>query len=266
MQPPAVQNAGGGSMDQELLRKMKIGCLGALTPIVINLLVVDLHTTLSNLTVIEAITYSIRVVALCAAACIVIYLNFDEARPIKLFQLGIAAPAVLTGLLNGAVINNKQNAPATPAPQSAPATPGRGSELDKKFYFSFEVPSVVGSARAQGVGRAPGILDCTKPKDPTVGQQILKGLVGIVPENHWFVVVGSNDTSGGALSDVNAFNRRFSGKFTAEICAPPSGADKPYRVVIGEYLTYSDATKLKLDAIAAGFPGETWVWNPVLAK
>src|SRR4051812_48729433 len=97
-------------MDRDLLNSMKIGCLGALTPILINLLVVDLQTTLTNATAISAFFYMVRVVLLCIAACLVVYLNSDEKRPIKVFQLGIAAPAVLTGMLNGAVIN-KQNAP-----------------------------------------------------------------------------------------------------------------------------------------------------------
>jgi hypothetical protein len=34
-------------------------------------------------------------------------------------------------------------------------------------------------------------------------------------------------------------------------------------VVIGENLTYADATRFKVDAIAAGFGNNTWLWNPV---
>jgi hypothetical protein len=34
-------------------------------------------------------------------------------------------------------------------------------------------------------------------------------------------------------------------------------------VVIGENLTYADAARFKVDAIAAGFGDNTWLWNPV---
>ena len=41
----------------------------ALTPILINVLIVDLQTTLSNVTLVSAAFYLIRVAALCGAAC-----------------------------------------------------------------------------------------------------------------------------------------------------------------------------------------------------
>jgi hypothetical protein len=252
-------------MNREVLRKMGIGCVGALTPILINLLIVDLQTTLSNVTLISAFFYMVRVGALCAAACIVVFLNSDESKPVKLFQLGMAAPALLTGMLNASVIANNHNTSSPPSAQNAPAQPTRGSEYEAKRYFTFGIPSVIGSAQAQEAGTTAGIFDCTKPQAPTFGQQVLKGLVGIVPDNQWFVVVGSNPTAESALADVSILNHRFSGKFHAKVCAPTSRADNRYRVVIGEYLTYPEATKLKLDAIGAGFPGETWVWNPVLS-
>lgn len=250
-------------MNLEAMNKMAIGCLGAMTPILINLLVVDLQTTLSNVTAIEALFYSIRVVLLCVAACIVIFLNSDEKRPVKLFQLGVAAPALLTGMINGTAIN-KQIPQQPPSAQFEPARrPGSGLEMERRF--ALEMPSIIGSARAQGAALPANVLDCTKPPDPSVSQQILKGLVGIVPDNQWFVVVGSNPTAESALADVNTLNQRYAGRFRAKVCAPAAAPDNRYRVVIGEYMTYADATKLKLQAITAGLPGETWVWNPVLA-
>jgi hypothetical protein len=242
---------------------MSIGCIGALTPILLNLLVVDLQTTLSNVTLITVLSYLVRVVALCAAACIVIFLNDDETKPVKLFQLGIAAPALLTGLLNGAVIAN-QRTPPSQSSQTAPAATINHNERETNQRFVFEVPSFIGRAHAQGAGRPANVLDCTTPQDPSVSQQILKGLIGIVPDNQWFVVVGSNPTAESALADVATLNQRYAGRFSAKVCAPAAAPDNRYRVVIGEYLTYAAATKLKLEAIAAGLPGETWVWNPVL--
>jgi hypothetical protein len=250
-------------MNQESLNRMMIGCLGAMTPILINLLAVDLQTTLSNVTLIEGLFYLVRLILLCVAACIVIFLNSDESKPIKLFQLGVAAPALLTGMINGAAIN-KQLPPSQPNAQVEPARRA-DSGTEARYQFALEIPSFTGSARAQGAATRAKVLDCTKPPDPSVSQQILKGLIGIVPDNQWFVVVSSNSTAENAFADVTTLNLRYAGQFHAEVCAPAATPDSRFRVVIGKYMTYADATNLKLKAIAAGLPGETWLWNPMVA-
>jgi hypothetical protein len=231
-------------MDTDLRKRMQIGCVGALTPILINVLVVDLQTTLSNVSVISVLAYLVRVLGLCAAACIVVYLNSDEARPNKLFQLGIMAPALLTGMINGLAAANNQTPSSSAAPHGA------------------MMPSFVGSAYAQGAPLPSGVTDCSQARTLTVTQQVLKGLAGIVPANEWFVVVGSNPTAQSALDDVATMKARYSGRFQLSVCAPLGGADKRWRVVIGEHMTYPEATKLRDEAAAAGVP-EPWLWNPV---
>ena len=109
-------NGNAPKEELSLRKRLFIGCLGALAPILVNLYVIDLQTTLNNLLPLEAASYAVRLVALCASACIVIYLNGDESRPAKLFQLGIMAPAMLTSMLNGAAIANKTPASPTPPP------------------------------------------------------------------------------------------------------------------------------------------------------
>jgi hypothetical protein len=239
---------GDGIMDFK--QRLLIGCLGALAPILVNLCVVDFQTVLPNLLPLEALSYTVRLVALCASACLVVYLNSDEARPVKLFQLGVMAPAMLTSMLNGAAVANK--------------TPSVAFSTPPAQHSWFLVPS----ANAQANATPPAtnqVLDCTKPQDPTVSQQILKGLVGIIPGNQWFVVVGSNPTVPEAVADIDMINQRFPGKYQPKICGPAGTANAPYRVVIGQYLTYADATNLKNDAIAAGLPPDSWVWNPFAA-
>ncbi|MGB5184747.1 MAG: hypothetical protein WBO12_21515 [Xanthobacteraceae bacterium] len=56
-----------------LSKRLFIGCLGALAPILVNLYVVDLQTTLTNLLPLEALSYAVRVLALC----VIVYLNSD---------------------------------------------------------------------------------------------------------------------------------------------------------------------------------------------
>jgi hypothetical protein len=238
------------------IQRFFIACLGALTPIITNLLVVDLNTSLANLHIIDGMTYAVRLFALCAAACVVVFLNSDEQRPVKLFQLGIMAPALLTSIINGAAISAKANGQGsqsvtrqTPAPQKSGAF------------------SLVGSAFAQIVpvtqANAPAPKDCLVPAELSTTQQIFKGLIGLVPDNKWYVVVGSYTALPGATEDAAQISARFGAKYSVSICKPLSNPDTQYRVVIGENLSYADGTRLKVDAIAAGLPQNTWLWNPV---
>ncbi len=238
------------------LQKFYIACLGALTPIITNLLVVDLNTTLHNLSVIEGITYAVRLVALCAAACVVVFLNSDEERPVKLFQLGIMAPALLTSLINGAAISVKANAQESASIRIQPPLP-------KQTNF----PSLVGSAFAQATPlpapQTAPVKDCLLPAELSTAQQVLKGLIGVVPDNKWYVVVGSYGALPGAAQEAAAIRERFGSRYSVSICKPLGGPDTQYRVAIGENLTYSDGTRLKIEATAAGFSANTWLWNPV---
>ncbi|MGB0929955.1 MAG: hypothetical protein ACPGVB_04220 [Chitinophagales bacterium] len=80
--------------------KILIGGLGALTPIIMNLLVIDLEKLLIHITIISVIAYIIKVAILFYIGGIVAYMNKDEQKPIKLFQLGIYAPAMIIAFMN----------------------------------------------------------------------------------------------------------------------------------------------------------------------
>ena len=86
--------------------------------------------------------------------------------------------------------------------------------------------------------------------------------MGITPGNQWFVVVGSHTTEQAAAQDVNDIKARCPGRYQPEICSPTTVPNSPYRVVIAEYLTYADVARIKNEAIAAGLPPDTWLWNP----
>ncbi len=230
-----------------LQKKLFIGCLGALSPIIANLLVVDLDLVLANAKLLTVVSYIIRVVALCGAACIVVYLNSDEDKPIKVFQLGIAAPALLTGIINGVSLSHNVQQQA-----------------------SFEIPAIVSSAFAQpaantGAANRPQSEDCLK-RDSTTTQQVLKGLFSILPEDRWYVSTSSNLQLQSAVDEVQDIARRFPGRFNPKICAPISSEDKYYRVIIGQNLTREAAIKLRDEALAAGLSKSTWLWSPASSK
>jgi hypothetical protein len=238
------------------VQRFYIACLGALTPIITNLLVVDLNTSLSNLHIIDGVTYAVRLFALCAAACVVVFLNSDEQRPVKLFQLGIMAPALLTSIINGAAISIKASGQG---PQSSAVQ----TTVPQKSSLFFLVGSAFAQASPVPQPSAAAPTDCLLPAELSTTQQIFKGLIGLVPDNKWYVVVGSYGTLPAAVDDAAQIRARFGTKYSVSICKPLGGPDAQYRVVIGENLTYADGARLKVDAIAAGFPDSSWLWNPV---
>lgn len=242
-----------------VMQRFFIACLGALTPIITNLLVVDLNTTLNNLHVIDGITYSIRLIALCLAACIVVFLDSDESRPAKLFQLGIMAPALLTSLINGAAISIRAN---TQAPASVASAP------PQKMGFSLLTAPAYAESMPKAAPPASSPLtisskNCLVPAELSTTQQVLKGLIGLVPDNKWYIVVGSYGAVEGAAQDAANIRSRYGNKYQVSVCTPLGGLDKQFRVVIGENLTYADGSRIKLDAIRDGLPDSTWLWNPV---
>jgi hypothetical protein len=75
--------------------------MGGTAPVLVNLLVLDLQTSLLNVTSLVVIGYLIRTAVLFAVGGAVTIFN-KESDPVKIFQLGIAAPALLITFLTRA--------------------------------------------------------------------------------------------------------------------------------------------------------------------
>ncbi len=237
-------------MDEELRGKMVLGCVGAVTPVILNLLIIDAQN-LANVNVYGVVGYFARVFALLFCGCVIIYLNSDETKPVKIFQLGLAAPALLTGMMNANIA-----AEATKA--GAAQTKAAAVQQSSGVFF----PSFVGTAFAQSGESDSQLADCTRPKTPTATQQFLRGFTGSIPDNNWAVVVSSLATSDVAVREAEAMRRRFS-SYSPKVCAPTPDSAGRYRIIIGEHLSYSDAHALRDRAVADGFSKGAWVWNPI---
>lgn len=216
-------------------QKILLGGLGALTPIVLNLLVVDLRVTLENLTALVLLGYALRVVVLFYLGGIVAFLHKDENSPLKLFEFGIAAPALIIAMLNAGNV-----------PKSPYATSGA-----PRISVSF-----ISSAYAQ---TTPSVKTFAKPKESAV-EQLWRGLTGSTFQKTWFVIVGSHLNLEDAEKQVQEIAANENQKdFRAEVFAP-YGGNPYYAVVIGANLTFRDALELQKQAIAAGFPQDTYLW------
>jgi len=216
-------------------KKILLGGLGALTPVIMNLLVVDLKV-LAHLTPLVLLGYVIRVVVLFYLGGLMAYLHKDEKSPVKLFELGIVAPALITALLNAAQVE----VPKAPKPTS-------------QTTWELLLPA----AYAQ-VPQKEEIKSFALPKESR-SEEFWRGLTGSHPKRVWFVIVRAHRNLEDARKEAQEINQKGQG-FNAELYST-YGRDSSYEVVIGANLTYEEAQKLRQQAIAAGFPRETYLWT-----
>lgn len=91
-------------------KRFFLGGGGALMPVLVSLLAIDIGATLdteANLTTGNIIGFAVRYLILFLVGGLVAYLHEEEKKPFKLFELGIAAPALITSLITaqGVVAN-----------------------------------------------------------------------------------------------------------------------------------------------------------------
>lgn len=242
----AIATAFPKSIGNELTtrRKIMIGGLGALTPIVLNLVVVDSKTTFATTTTAVLLAYLIRVVGLFYLGGLVAYLHKKEKKALKLFELGIVAPALITALMNGTT--NIQNANQRASTQPAAATAG---------LTDFFIPTVYAQTKDQEVKKY------TRPEEG-LAAQVWRGLSGSQQDERvWFVVAGTYKTP--ELRKARELVERIKQSlpdFNPQIY----GNDQYYAVVIGAGLSRSEANARKQEAIDAKIPkdGEIYLFNP----
>lgn len=219
-------------------QKIMMGGLGALTPIALNLLVVDLKTTFAAVTIFVLLGYTVRVVILFYLGGLVAYLHKDENKPIKLFELGIVAPALLTTLLSAAGIEAHK--------------PGPPPDQNQQAVSLFFLPVVYAQTYD-----ASKLRKFTLPEQSR-SQQLWRGLTGSKIDNVWFVTAGYYQRLEDAQRRADQISQQQK-DFKAEVFAP-YGTARDYPVVIGANLTFDDATALKRKAANNGLSADLWTF------
>lgn len=159
--------------------KIFIGGLGALTPVIMNLLAVDLEKLLISLTLISIIAYFIKVVILFYIGGVVAYLNRDENKPIKLFQLGIYAPAMILAFANTNPLEPTSivTPPAVIAPVPAPAIEEQVDKPDVQPPKSGPNADVaVPTSASASILLASSFIENRDSVPPKAVRKILKGI------------------------------------------------------------------------------------------
>jgi hypothetical protein len=216
-------------------QKILLGGIGALTPIIMNLLVLDFKI-LSDLTWIVFLGYLIRVVVLFYLGGLVAYLHKNEKSPVKLFELGIVAPALITALLNAQNVE----------------IPKAAGLKDTTSLFNW-----VAIVSAQTPSKEE--IKTFSPAKESTADGFWRGLTGTVSKKNWFVIVGSSKSLEEAKALARQINQREHG-FKAEVYSSFE-KDSLYEVVIGANLTREEAERIRQQATTIGLPQDSYLWT-----
>lgn len=198
--------------------RIAIGGLGGVAPVLVNLIVVDMVSSLAGFTLIVGLAYAVRVLAMVGAGAIAGWLHEDEVKPTKVFQLGMVAPALLTGMMNGAALRMD-------------AVKHEAAHTQTSWSFFVPLHAQVAAAAFQ------------LPQE-TVGQQVMRGVFGITSEvKDWVLQVEAVRTEQEARLVYGVLTRSFpSLRFV--IFRPSAGIDA-WLVTVGEQMTQQEAAAAK---------------------
>jgi hypothetical protein len=246
-------------------RRVAIGGIGALMPIILNLLVVDFEALRVGVTFLGVLGFAVRGVVLFALGGFVGYLYTNEKQAFKLFQLGLGAPALLIGMLNG-VNGAKAAGSGHSTPKVSKAAIERPWSLFERAAEAEEPPTQTRIAPAP-TRPAPILTPKASAPEPAKSygaikvsgiEEFAQGFLGR-PNETWFVISASHLTREAAQKHADSINASRKG-FQADVYRR-FGDNKYYEVVIGAGLTKSDALRLQQRAIEVGLPKDTYLWT-----
>lgn len=204
-------------------QRVIVGGIGAMTPVFLNLLAVDMHVVFTGLTLPVLAGYLVRVGVLFFLGGFTAWLYQSETEPIKLFHLGVAAPALLLAYLNGAQAGRPTAEP--------PLQPESVTSMLPGLFVS--------TAWAQQEQQAAHSYD--RPPRETVAQQIQRGLIGRTAHGLWFVSLAETFPTAPAAHHAAA---RVPVAGESPRVYEPGGPFRTWSVVLGDWMTEEDATRL----------------------
>jgi hypothetical protein len=202
--------------------KILIGGTGALMPSVLNLLVVDFANVFSAFDPWTAVGYCVRVIVLFALGGLVAYLHKEERNVVKVFELGIVAPALITAMINASNANGAE-----------PVT----AKLSQHISFSI-IPSAVAGPQTE---------TNNSNRAQAANTSFWRGVFGRRVES-WVVVVAEYRTREEALKKREELKRK---KIDVTVVASPSNAHT-VEVIAGPFPEYQLANKTKQYLVRAG--------------
>lgn len=218
--------------------RILVGAIGGISPIIISLLVVDIVVLFNETGLMDGIGLGIRFFVLIFIGGLIGYLHQNEEEPFKLFQLGIAAPALLTTAINGNSIVNQGYLRE------------HSAQVDISFFIKGAYADSISYKNIK-------LFQESKVSDT---QLFLRGLIGtslFSEKDDWYVIVGSHRNIDAARAQVKAIKKKH---YMAKVYSPATHS-KYYSVVIGANLDLNIAERLQARAVKSGLPKDSYLWK-----
>ena len=231
----------------KLNKRIALGAIGGITPYLVTLLSIDFKTAVVSYETLDWIGLFVRCVILIFLGAFVAYLHKTENEPFKVFQLGLAAPALLATFINGGVGNNET------IPMSALASQYSVSVFPQAF--AGELP------KADNKKQQYQNEQMLKDAKVSNWSRFFRGLAGTKlqrsRQNSYFVIVGAHENYKQAKAQAVRLAKK---NYKAKVYNPP-GFSKPYAVAIASNISKEEALRLRDKAIADGLPKNSHIWS-----
>jgi len=247
-----------GSANQSGLKnwhRYSFTCIGALMPLIMSLYYSDLAVFLQKITPTIFFGYLIKVIILLVLGFLIGAFYRTETNRLKLFQLGIAAPAIVLGVING---------------QGTKLSEG-DTNIDRTSFFSI---NILNDSFDRGFFNHQQdtsirfhdakILQYGYPQE-SVKQQFLRGFMGKKITNMWFLIYGSYPNRQEATNTIVQLKDRYP-ELEAQLYKSIKDTTK-YDVVLGDHLEYQKGQVLQKKYSSLLEKNiELWEYNPELFK
>jgi len=233
------------------------GGLGGSLPVVVQLINADPTTIFSSFDVMVFSGFIVRFIFLVGLGILFVWIN-SETDKTKAFQLGIMAPALVVVFLNGSNLSDARKELSVARkelqfrmmdqipPDEATKQPNAS---DTGFLFS-----VIGDAHAQPTQSDVKLKGVHR--DPTALSRFAYGFSG-QNNNGWFVIVGSHRTLEAANLQILELKKMG---YDAQVF-DRFATNSYYGVMIGSWLSLSEAQALRSEAVGDGLPRDTYLWS-----
>ncbi len=233
-----------------------IGGIGGSLPILINLINTNAATLFQGFDPLIFAGYTVKAILLIMLGILFVWINAETDMK-KALQIGIMAPAMVVGYINGNSLKGAeealgvakqdlQNQQIEEKTTPPPATSNTSSiKYEKTFQLFSTAHAENGDSITKGIHREFNALS-----------KIWYGFTGQT-NNGWFVVSGSHKAEHAAQK--HAARLKDQG-YTAKVF-PPLKNNNHHSVMIGSWLTLEDAKALKSRAIKDGLSKDTYLWK-----
>ena len=219
-------------------QRIRLGALGSLAPFLVNAAVADPVTVFSAITATAMLGYGFRVVGLMTLGALVAWAHGKETNSLRLFEVGIIAPALVTTMMNAA------------AARDSTVSAAKAQQVTAALF----IPRAAYAQSSYSSGRDTVYAFDAPPESRL--EQFWRGFTGVTPRDRWFVVLDVAPMNRGEAREAK---RNLSARgFKARLYGAGGPRTGEVTVVIGDWLSEKEAEELLARAQRRSIPAMVW--------